>query len=500
MEKVIWIIGSDRREMLEAQQRVNAVGSMRARCLLSTAALEHAIQNRREEKDGRIGAPSLIVVDYEMAVKEQFLPLTMLKNQPFLAGVPVFFMVKEKTHEIDEECFAMGAMVVLRKPFSESSILRMERMAWQHEVTKNYEKMLQKQAGDLQTAREIAKLNTQLETRNELLYQVFGRYFSDEVLQMILEHPEEAAIGGVRSELTVMMSDLRGFTAFSENLHAQDLTDFLNYYFGKMVDVIDAYHGTVIEFLGDGILAVFGALRPVKEQAAHAVAAAIKMQQAMNEVNAYAKKKGFRQLEMGIGVHCGEAFVGNVGSEKMMRYNVIGQVVNECSRIESCSVGGQVFVSGEVLERISCPVDICNPVEVMVKGVQKPIRVCQVLGIRGEYSCYLEQEQELPMQSLKKTATILVSRIEGKQVVGEPMPAVLRQLSEKSAVLTLSGNGLELFSDVVISEAVGVGRCCFFGVYAKVVAKEGGQITLHFTHTTTEFRDYVKEVLADGEE
>ena len=88
-----------------------------------------------------------------------------------MAGVPLFIMIDKRTKEIDEECYSMGAMVVLSKPFSKSGILRIERIAWQYEVTKNYEKTLQKQAMDLQAAREIMRLNKQLEARNELLYK-----------------------------------------------------------------------------------------------------------------------------------------------------------------------------------------------------------------------------------------------------------------------------------------------------------------------------------------
>lgn len=500
MEKVIWVMGSDRQELLEVQRSVNSMGSMRALCLLSIEALERAIQKQNELSDVRIGMPSLIVVDYETMVAENFVSLSLLKNQPSLAGVPLFFMVEEKSHEIDEECYGLGAMVVLRKPFSESSILRIERMAWQQEVTKNYEKALQKQANDLQAAREIACLNRQLEARNELLYQVFGRYFSDEVLEVILEDPEEVAIGGEKRKLTVMMADLRGFTALSEELEPEEVTDFLNFYFGKMVEVIAQHRGTVIELLGDAVLAVFGALQETTDSSMDAVAAAIEMQNKMAEVNQYGVEHGYPQLEMGIGIHYGEAFIGNVGSEKMMRYNVIGRVVNECSRIEGCSVGGQVLVSQKTLDCLTCSVTMGQRNEIMAKGIQKPIHFYEVTGIDGEYACQIQNDKFQQMQLVEESIIIKLCRIEGKQRDGQQIVAWLSLVSPKRARITLLDECVEIYSDVEVQAAYRDGQSIFSGVYAKVIEKKGNEVLLHFTHTNQEFRDYTNRVLVRGEE
>ena len=181
MEKIIWVIGSNRKEMIEAQRQINSTGSMRAFCMLSFEAVEKAVDkavaSQSAQNRSQISTPSLIVLDYDMAKDNDFELLLFMKNQQVLAGVPLFFMMNNRSEALDEECYVRGAMVVLTKPFTKVAILRIERTAWQHEVTKNYEKMLQKQAGDLQSAREIVRLNKQLETRNELLYQIFGRYF-----------------------------------------------------------------------------------------------------------------------------------------------------------------------------------------------------------------------------------------------------------------------------------------------------------------------------------
>lgn len=113
------------------------------------------------------------------------------------------------------------------------------------------------QANHLREQEEIMKLNRQLEARNRLLRQVFGQYFSDDIFNEILENPEGAAIGGKKRELTVMMADLRGFTSISEGLSPEKVTDVLNYFFQSMLPALIEHKGTVIEYLGDSILAVF---------------------------------------------------------------------------------------------------------------------------------------------------------------------------------------------------------------------------------------------------
>lgn len=502
MEKVIWVIGNDKKEMIEAQKRINSAGSMRAFCMLTHEAVEKAVLglSLAGGKSGNI--PSLIILDYEMDREKEFQSLSMLKNQQSLAGVPVFFMVEYRTDELDEECYAKGATVVLRKPFSNAEILRIERTAWQHEVTKNYEKMLQRQANDLQAAKRIQQLNEQLQSRNELLHQIFGRYFSDKVVDLILEHPEGAAIGGEKREVTVMMSDLRGFTSVSESLESDAVTDLLNFYFGEMLEVITHYHGTVIEFLGDGILAVFGAPLPSEQQSSDAVAAAICMQNRMKNVNRYCEQRGYPGLEMGIGIHRGEVFIGNVGSEKMMRYNVIGRAVNQCSRIESFSVGGQVLVSKETLDKMDCKVEVRNQIEVTAKGLLKPMPVYEIMEIGGEYGCCLENVISDIMYPVKIPVTFNLYPIEGKMIMDQSVSARLENFSRKRATVLLEQEDkgqLADYADVEIFAAGQEGKALFTNVYAKIMAKGRRRITLHFTHVNRSFHAFADNIL-EGKE
>lgn len=506
MGRNIWVIGNDRQEMIEAQRRINSTGGMRAVCKLSLEAVQRSIEERRlVEKASQEWreAPSLIVVDYGMSQKEEFATVSYIKKQKDLAGVPLFFMTEARTKQLDRECYSWGATVVLHKPFSREGIMRIEQTAWQHDVTKNYEKLLVQQANHLREQEEIVKLNRQLEARNSLLRQVFGQYFSDDIFNEILEHPEGAAIGGKKRELTVMMADLRGFTSISEGLSPEKVTDVLNYFFQSMLPALTEHKGTVIEYLGDSILAVFGAPIASEHQTENAIAAAIKMQNNMEQVNEYCTRNGYPLMEMGIAIHRGEAFIGNVGSEQLMRYNVIGSVVNECSRIESFSVGGQVLASRDCLSHINAPVEISSQQEIQAKGMQYPITVCEIRSIRGSYNCQIREQRNDVLHLVDRWVLFNMYPIEGKLIQDICVTGRLCRFSYKRAVVQMDEKeeyDLRIGMDVEIFAAGDDGRALFTEIYAKIVEIKDGFLTLRFTHVNRSFRSFAGQIWEKQEE
>lgn len=493
MEKIIWIMEKERANMLDIQRKINAFGGMRAMCILSAQALQKTIEERLNQGSS-LSNPSLILIDHTMTREDSDI-LKLLKTSPKLAGVPLFFIVEDEEDILKEDYYLQGAMVVLKRPISPNGILRIERAAWQYETTRNYERIFQKQISELEAAKEIQRLNIQLESRNEFLYKVFGKYFSDDLLKVILERPEGEFIGGDRREIAVLVADLRGFSSKSEEMSPDELTELLNCFFEAMVDVISRYGGTVIEFMGDGILAVFGAPMKNEKYAECAIAAAIAMQNAMSGVNEFCMKKGEPELEMGIGVHCGEAFIGNVGSEKMMRYNVIGRVVNECSRIEGCSVGGQVLVSEETLKTLSCEVQIANKARIATKGIKEPIRICEITGIGGEYGCYLEMTEKGEPYPLQREVFVELFPIHNKVIGDKSVLVLIKEFSMYYAVADIMENlnddsDIAIFSDVEVRGKKDETIPAFSGVYAKVLQKDGNTLKLRFTHWNREFKEF----------
>lgn len=191
----------------------------------------------------------------------------------------------------------------------------------------------------------IQKMNVQLENRNRLISQTFGRYLSDEIVKTLLDTPDGAALGGKKEYITILMSDIRGFTAMSERMPAVELMKMLNHYLSEMTEIVQRYKGTIIEFIGDAIFAVFGA--PIKQEGHESVAVrcAIEMQNRMKAVNQFNMENNLEYMEMGIGINTGDVILGNIGSEHRAKYGVVGQNVNLAGRVESFTVGGQVLIS-----------------------------------------------------------------------------------------------------------------------------------------------------------
>src|SRR5262249_14880702 len=156
---------------------------------------------------------------------------------------------------------------------------------------------------------------------------------SPEVARTLLESPEGLRLGGEKRDLTVLMSDLRGYTRLAEEGDPATVVQVLNEYLARMTEIIIGHGGTINEVVGDAIFAIFGAPLAHPDHAERAAACAIAMQVAMAEVNALNVARGLPRLEMGIGLNTGEAIVGNIGSEKRAKYGVVGSAVNLAGRV-----------------------------------------------------------------------------------------------------------------------------------------------------------------------
>ena len=193
---------------------------------------------------------------------------------------------------------------------------------------------------------KVRERTEQLEVRTRFIEQTFGRYMSSEIADSLLKSAEGLDFGGQKKTVTIMMSDLRGFAAFSDSLPPETIVTLLNNYLSEMTTVIQKYNGTIDEFIGDAILTIFGAPFQRPDDAERAVACALEMQLAMPRVNAWNAEHGLPELEMGIGINTGEVVVGNIGSRKRAKYGVVGSNVNLAGRIEGYTIGGQILISG----------------------------------------------------------------------------------------------------------------------------------------------------------
>ncbi len=226
-------------------------------------------------------------------------------------------------------------------------------------------------------------LNYRLEGREKRkLRRLFQRYVSPEVIRQLVGRPERLALEGERRAVTVLFSDIRDFTTRCERTTPEELVLFLNRYLTAMVEIIHRHGGMVDKFIGDAIMAVFGAPLPLHDHARRAVEAGLEMQSALRRLNRKFASEGIPELTIGIGIHSGEAIVGNIGSPERMEYTVIGDTVNVSARIESlCKrFGPSVLISGSTRSGLNGRFLSEKVGEELLKGKTLPVAVYRVLG------------------------------------------------------------------------------------------------------------------------
>ena len=195
-----------------------------------------------------------------------------------------------------------------------------------------------------------------------------------------MEHPHLAELGGKRREMSVLFSDIRGFTTVTEKGEPEALVHQLNEYFSRMVEVVFRNHGTVDKFVGDMVMALFGAPVDDPRHADHAVAAAVEMVQELGELNRRWLAEGKVPLDIGIGVNSGDMIAGNIGSSSIMSYTVIGDNVNLGSRLESLNkeYGTRIIISDATRTRLSREPALRPLGNVTVKGKTRPVAIFEI--------------------------------------------------------------------------------------------------------------------------
>ena len=276
----------------------------------------------------------------------------------------------------------------------------------------------------------------QMEQRRRVT-EVFGRYLDDTVVDTLLRAPEGLALGGQSRTVTIMMTDLRGFTSLAERLPPEDVIRMLNHFLGAMTEIVRRHRGTIDEFIGDAILGIFGAPLQARDDATRAVACALEMQNAMSDVNQWNLEHGLPELEMGIGIHTGSVIVGNIGSEQRSKYGVVGSDVNLTSRIESYTLGGQILVSGATREAVGPTLVTDEGRAVRPKGVRTEIWIFEVRALGGEYG--LEANTLLPpLLDLPSEAGVTIRLIDGKDIGDASWDGAFVRLSEREAEIRCS--------------------------------------------------------------
>ncbi|MFH1953831.1 MAG: adenylate/guanylate cyclase domain-containing protein [Pseudomonadota bacterium] len=423
--------------------------------------------------------PTVILQDLVMPEIDGLTLVRYYRANSNTRDVPLIVLSSKEEALTKAEAFALGANDYLVKLPD-----RLEIIARIRYHSKGYINLLQRN-----------EAQTQLEKANRLIRKTFGQYLSDDIVNSILETPEGASLGGEKRFVTIMMTDLRGFTAIGERLPAEDVVSIINIYLETMTDIILKYQGTIDEFIGDAIFVIFGAPVLRDNDAKRAVACAIEMQLAMAEVNRRCKENGYPEVHQGIGINSGQLVVGNIGSKKRMKYGVVGRNVNLTARIESYTVGGQIFISENTLEECGQHLlRIDDQMEVMPKGVKKPITIYEVGGIRGEFNLFLPEKVEVELTALKGPFPILFTILEGKHAGDD---------AHKGTVVKMSGKVAEILADIAADKLTNLkisvfddqGKEITADLYAKVTKKVSGSpaiFRINFTAVPPEAEAFLK--------
>jgi adenylate cyclase len=345
---------------------------------------------------------------------------------------------------------------------------------------------------------EITRLARKLEMRNRFIQRTFGRYLSDEVVASILETPEGLRLGGEKRTVTLLMSDLRGFTALAERLTPEQVVRLLNNYLGGMADVITRYQGIIDEFIGDAIMALFGAPADREDDAERATACAVAMQLAMSGVNEKNRRDGLPEVEMGVAVNTGEVIVGNIGSETRAKYGVVGTNVNLTSRIQSFTLGGQVLISDATYRAAPRTIQVGQSMQLHPRGFQEPIVVHDLAGVAGRHGLVLPRPDEV-LSPLRWPVPVAFSILHGEQMTAAESEGRLVQASEKAAQMLCDPPPPPL-SNLRVRARTREGAEVPGEVYAKVVGPAPGGVQIRFTSYAPELARLLRETLVPAEE
>lgn len=425
----------------------------------------------------RAGGFDVVLLDLVMPVMDGFEVLRTMKADERLRSLPVIVVSALEEMESVVRCIEMGAADYLAKPF-DPVLLRARLGA----------SLASKRLDDLVAAHllEIEELAEQLKRQNRFIQETFGRYLSDAVVATLLESPDGLRLGGEKRTVTMLMSDLRGFSAIAERLEPEQVVRIINNYLGTMADVILAHDGTIDEFIGDSVLGFFGAPVRRDDDARRALACALSMQKGMSRVNERNLDEGLPAVEMGIAVHTGEVVVGNIGSEKRAKYGAVGSQVNLLARVEAFTCGGQVLISERTLHEAGHGILTGVSLSVRAKGFPGPVRVHDLLGLVEAPELHLERRAE-ELRPVRPPLRAVFTVLEGKHVARDGEPAEIVGLSARSAALRSSA-AIEPLSDLKL-RIVGGDGLLPGELYAKVIPAPdapAGVVRLRFTSVPVE--------------
>lgn len=341
---------------------------------------------------------------------------------------------------------------------------------------------LPKEIADIVTTRgemlsTVLRVSEERLRLTEFIRTTFGRYLSDKVVDEILSSPDGTRVGGRRETVTILMADLRGFTGLTEHRNPEEVFEFLNRHLSRMSDVILEFDGTINDFVGDEIMAVFGMPDPRPDDSLRATACAVAMQNELVRLNRELAADGLPELTMGIGLNTGPVLLGNIGSDKRLKYGVVGSAVNTAARIQADAIGSQVLLGQPTYDLVKEKVTAQEHHTALMKGLSRPVLVHSVAGVGPPYDLTLIPDSP-DLKELSLNGSCRWWRLEGKRVVEEDnraRPVSITELEIKARI----DPPLPDYTDLKLDLTGCLPGHEFKDVYAKVVGRHPDDPPLH---------------------
>ncbi len=304
--------------------------------------------------------PDLALVDVQMPRMDGLALCRALKSTPATQFMPVVIVTALDSEDDEIKAIDAGADDFITKPYSSTVLLTRVR-----------------------SLLRIKKLHDELESRNRLLRQVLDRFIAEDVTDVILTDPERyLKLGGDIRAVTVLFADIRGFTRFTEAHTAEHVIETLNHIFQTLSQLVFKHRGTFDKYLGDGFMAFYGAPIAGEDDAKRALDTSLEMQKLFKQLRDDSGED-LIGLGLGIGLHSGDAVVGNIGSDRVMDYTVVGDVVNVAKRLQEQADGGQILLSLATYEQahnVEVEAERLEPIQVIGRLEPIPAYLIQVSG------------------------------------------------------------------------------------------------------------------------
>ena len=348
--------------------------------------------------------------------------------------------------------------------------------------------------GDLQITLDQARAAVERDREADRVHQTISRYLSAKIAKAVLANPDAVAQSEKR-DVSVLMSDISGFSQIAERLEPERVVELLNVYLSAMTEVVDAYDGAIDEFIGDAVLVIFGAPLEMGDHATRATACAVAMQARMAEVSADLESRGLPRLEMTAAVNSGEVVVGTIGSQTRAKYGVVGSPVNLTGRVQSLAVPGEVLITDPTYQATGGdggPVELASTRKVALKGFAEPIAIHSVASVAGDQATQTVPDDADALTDLDSPLPFGIAVLDGKQVTDEAHTGQVLALSPMGARVSI-GAAIPPRTDVRLSFDLESGAAQVYGKVLEVEedADGGCQARIRFSsvppHATETF-------------